>query len=62
MDCIHYRKVNFLKRLIGIKGYCAFRKTYIKEYIRICYYPYVYCKGINGEEYSNCDNTLYVSE
>jgi hypothetical protein len=50
MECKYFQKSKLLKRVSGIKGYCTLYKIDIKEHKRMCYYPYVCCKGINGEE------------
>lgn len=58
MECTHFKKANFLKRLTGIQGYCAYHKTNIKEYRRTNYYPFVCCKGVNGEDFKECNIQL----
>lgn len=37
MECTHFKKANFLKRLFGIQGYCAIRQTNIKQYSKYKY-------------------------
>lgn len=39
MECTHFKKANFLKRLFGIQGYYAIRKTNIKQYSKYKYLP-----------------------
>lgn len=62
MECTHFKKSNLLKRLIGIKGYCTFHKTTIKQYKKVNYHPYVCCRGTNGVEFENCAVQLRLTD
>jgi hypothetical protein len=61
MECSYYRKAKFLKRFIGIQGYCTFHKIDIKICNKASYYPYICCKGAKGEEFNNCAVQLRIT-
>jgi hypothetical protein len=61
MECSHFKKANFCKRLMGVEGYCIFHQTNIKQCIKINYSPYICCKANNGETFKDCAVQLRIS-
>jgi hypothetical protein len=61
MDCTHFKKAKFIKRIMGIQGYCTLHDIEITNYNKIQYHPYIYCKGQNGEILKDCDIELRMN-
>lgn len=61
MDCLHFRKARFLKRILGIKGYCELYKEDLLVYNTTGYHPYIYCRVRNGKVYGDCQVQLNLN-